>query len=60
MVQIQGSDLTFCYEGSFDNIFKAILRQLDLERIQFEKRMEQYSEGKKENGLRCISQRCCF
>lgn len=37
--------------GLDESIFKAILRQLDFERIQFEKRMEQYSEGQKKKVL---------
>lgn len=32
-------------------IFKAVLRQLDLERIQFEKSMDDYSEGQKKKVL---------
>lgn len=35
-------------EGS---LFKAILRQLDFERVQFEKGMEEYSEGQKKKVL---------
>ena len=34
-----------------ESLFKAILRQLDFERVQFEKRMEDYSEGQKKKVL---------
>lgn len=34
-----------------DSLFRAILRKLDLERVQFEKNMESYSEGQKKKVL---------
>jgi lincosamide and streptogramin A transport system ATP-binding/permease protein len=34
-----------------DTLFRAILRKLDFERIQFEKRLEDYSEGQKKKVL---------
>lgn len=37
--------------GVNGSLFKAILRQLDFERIQFEKNMENYSEGQKKKVL---------
>uniref|UniRef100_UPI004055F66E ATP-binding cassette domain-containing protein n=1 Tax=Acetatifactor sp. TaxID=1872090 RepID=UPI004055F66E len=42
----------FCTERGLDeSLFKAILRQLDFERVQFTKRMEEYSEGQKKKVL---------
>lgn len=42
----------FCIEKSLDeSLFKAILRQLDFDRVQFSKRMEDYSEGQKKKVL---------
>lgn len=42
----------FCTERGLDeSLFKAILRQLDFERIQFTKRIEEYSEGQKKKVL---------
>ena len=37
--------------GVSNSLFKAILRQLDFERVQFEKNMEDYSEGQKKKVL---------
>lgn len=37
--------------GLDESLFFAILRQLDLERVQFTKRMEDYSEGQKKKVL---------
>lgn len=45
---LQGSVKDFCSERKLDeSLFCAILRQLDMERVQFAKRMEEYSEGQK-------------
>lgn len=38
-------------EGIDESLFKAILRKLDFSRIQFEKNMEDYSEGQKKKVL---------
>lgn len=49
---LKGSLNDFCEAEKLDeSLFKAILRQLDLERIQFAKRMEDYSEGQKKKVL---------
>lgn len=37
--------------GADESLFKAILRQLDFERVQFDKNMEEYSEGQKKKVL---------
>lgn len=37
--------------GIEEHLFKAILRQLDFERVQFEKNIEEYSEGQKKKIL---------
>ena len=37
--------------GVSNSLFKAVLRQLDFERVQFEKSMEEYSEGQKKKVL---------
>ncbi len=37
--------------GVSNSMFKTILRQLDFERVQFEKNMEEYSEGQKKKVL---------
>ncbi len=37
--------------GVEESLFKAILRQLDFERVQFDKGMEEYSEGQKKKVL---------
>lgn len=42
----------FCREQGLDeSLFKAILRQLDFERVQFTKEMEDFSEGQKKKVL---------
>lgn len=37
--------------GISNSLFKTVLRQLDFERVQFEKNMEEYSEGQKKKVL---------
>lgn len=37
--------------GLSESLFKSILRQLDFDRVQFEKNMEEYSEGQKKKVL---------
>lgn len=37
--------------GADGSLFKSVLRQLDFERVQFEKNMEEYSEGQKKKVL---------
>lgn len=41
--------------GLEESLLKALLRQLDLERVQFDKRMEDYSEGQKKKVLLAAS-----
>ncbi len=49
---LKGSIKQFCRERSLDeSLLFAILRQLDFERVQFEKNMEDYSEGQKKKVL---------
>lgn len=49
---LKGSLIEFCEKESLDeSLFKALLRQLDLERVQFAKQMEEYSEGQKKKVL---------
>lgn len=49
---LQGSVKEFCTERKLDeSLFCAILRQLDMERVQFVKSMEEYSEGQKKKVL---------
>ncbi len=49
---LQGSVKDFCWkQGLEESVFCAILRQLDMERVQFEKNMENYSEGQKKKVL---------
>lgn len=49
---LKGEISAFCRERHLDrNLFYAILRQLDLERVQFLKNMEDYSEGQKKKVL---------
>lgn len=49
---LQGSLNDFCKkEGLEESLFKAILRQLDLERTQFDRNLEAYSEGQKKKVL---------
>ncbi len=49
---LKGSLSAFCEERGLDyTLFCSLLRQLDLERIQFSKNMEDYSEGQKKKAL---------
>lgn len=49
---LKGDIATYCKERALDqSLFCAILRQLDFERIQFMKHMEEYSEGQKKKIL---------
>lgn len=49
---LKGSIRQFCKERNLDeSLFCAILRQLDMERVQFLKNMEDYSEGQKKKVL---------
>ena len=49
---LHGSLKDFCRDNGLDeSLFCAILRQLDLERVQFAKHMEEYSEGQKKKVL---------
>lgn len=49
---LQGSISQFCKERELEeSLFCAILRQLDMDRIQFLKGMEEYSEGQKKKVL---------
>ena len=49
---LKGSIREFCRERNLDeSLFCAILRQLDMERVQFLKNMEDYSEGQKKKVL---------
>lgn len=49
---LKGSISAFCMERNLDkSLFCSILRQLDLERVQFLKHMEEYSEGQKKKVL---------
>lgn len=49
---LHGNLKDFCRENALDeSLFCAILRQLDLERVQFVKNMEEYSEGQKKKVL---------
>lgn len=49
---LKGNLREFCMERNLDeSLFKAILRQLDMERVQFAKGMEDYSEGQKKKVL---------
>ena len=49
---LYGGIKDFCRKNGLDeSLFCAILRQLDLERIQFAKNMEDYSEGQKKKVL---------
>lgn len=53
---LNGSLSTFCKKQNLDySLFCAILRQLDLERVQFSKNMEDYSEGQKKKVLLAAS-----
>ncbi len=49
---LKGSITEFCEKCSIDrSLFCTVLRQLDFERVQFEKKMEDYSEGQKKKVL---------
>lgn len=49
---LRGNIKNFCKERDLDeSLFCAILRQLDMDRVQFEKNMEDYSEGQKKKVL---------
>lgn len=49
---LRGGLREFCAGRNLDeSLFKAILRQLDMDRVQFEKNMETYSEGQKKKVL---------
>ncbi|MDE5931028.1 MAG: ATP-binding cassette domain-containing protein [Lachnospiraceae bacterium] len=49
---LQGNLTDYCKKEALDeSLFKAILRQLDLERTQFSGRMEAFSEGQKKKVL---------
>ncbi|MBQ7775252.1 MAG: ABC-F family ATP-binding cassette domain-containing protein [Lachnospiraceae bacterium] len=49
---LKGNLKNFCREkGLEESLFFAILRQLDFERVQFEKNMEDFSEGQKKKVL---------
>lgn len=49
---LKGNIKNFCKERNLDeSLFCAILRQLDMERVQFAKNIEDYSEGQKKKVL---------
>ncbi|MCK5128774.1 MAG: ABC-F type ribosomal protection protein [Clostridiales bacterium] len=49
---LSGGLKEYCTENDIEeSLFKTILRKLDLERVQFEKNMEDYSEGQKKKVL---------
>ena len=49
---LKGDLTAFCKANDLDqSLFRAILRQLDFDRVQFEKNMEDYSEGQKKKVL---------
>ena len=49
---LKGNIFKFCTERNLDeSLFCAILRQLDMDRVQFSKNMEDYSEGQKKKVL---------
>ncbi len=53
---LRGSLSHFAEErGLEESLLKALLRQLDFERVQFEKNMEEYSEGQKKKVLLAAS-----
>ena len=53
---LKGRISDFCLERNLDeSLFCAILRQLDMERVQFLKNMEDYSEGQKKKVLLAAS-----
>lgn len=53
---LKGNIFKFCTERNLDeSLFCAILRQLDMDRVQFSKNMEDYSEGQKKKVLLAAS-----
>ena len=53
---LQGGIREFCKERGLDeSLFCAVLRQLDMERMQFVKPMEDFSEGQKKKVLLAAS-----
>lgn len=51
-VFLRGDIRDFCRERNLEeSLFFALLRQLDMERAQFEKRREEFSEGQKKKVL---------
>lgn len=49
---LKGEITSYCTERALDqSLFCAILRQLDFERVQFQKNLEEYSEGQKKKVL---------
>ena len=53
---LKGSIFKFCSEHNLDeSLFCAVLRQLDMNRVQFSKNMEDYSEGQKKKVLLAAS-----
>lgn len=49
---LQGDIRAFCRERNLEeSLFFALLRQLDMERVQFEKKLEEFSEGQKKKVL---------
>lgn len=53
---LNGSVFEFCKEHNLDDsLFCAILRQLDMDRVQFLKNIEEYSEGQKKKVLLAAS-----
>lgn len=53
---LKGDITSYCREKDLDkSLFCAILRQLDFERVQFMKNMEEYSEGQKKKVLLATS-----
>ena len=49
---LKGDIETFCKKRNLDeSLFFALLRQLDMERVQFTKAMEEFSEGQKKKVL---------
>lgn len=53
---LKGDITAFCRKHGLDqSLFRAILRKLDFERVQFDKNMEDYSEGQKKKVLLALS-----
>lgn len=56
VTSLKGDITTFCKKNDLDkSLFCAILRQLDFERVQFLKNIEDYSEGQKKKVLLAAS-----